>query len=220
MINYLDTLDRQVTMAINGFNSAYMDNAMWMATSVMSWVLMLLAFLWILRNKGWRGAVAAIVAVALTILFIDQLTSGLIKSMVGRLRPSHNPALAATIHLVNGYQGGMYGFVSGHAGNSFGIALIMSLMLRYRPATIAMMLWAALQCYSRMYLGVHYMGDIVCGTILGLMVAAVVYWLMKFLYRRVGSFPAMPTFTRSDGQAMTASVLVTMLTIFITAIFI
>lgn len=220
MINYLDTLDRQVTMAINGLNGAYMDHAMWMLTSVFSWVLMLLAFLWILRDKGWRGAVVTVVAVALTILFIDQLTSGLIKPTVARLRPSHNPALAATIHLVNGYQGGMYGFVSGHAANSFGLALIISLMVRHRHTMLAMILWAALQCYSRMYLGVHYLGDIICGTVLGLLVAWCIYRMMRFLSSRFTAFPAFPVFTSHDGITLAASVMITIMTIFIVAIFI
>lgn len=220
MITYLDNIDQQMTMAINGLNNAYMDQAMWMVSSLFSWVLMLIAFLWILRDKGWRGAVVAIVAVALTILIIDQLTSGFIKPTVARLRPSHNPLLAATIHLVNGYQGGMYGFVSGHAANSFGVALIISLMVRYRPAMLAMILWAMLQCYSRMYLGVHYLGDILCGTILGLLVAWGVFWLLRFLYSRFSAFPAIPTFTRQNGQMIVASVAVTVMTIFIIAIFI
>ncbi|MBO7608713.1 MAG: phosphatase PAP2 family protein [Muribaculaceae bacterium] len=220
MITYLDNIDQQVTMAINGFHVAYMDKAMWMLTSVFSWVLMLIAFLWILRDKGWRSALVAVVAVALTIVFIDQLTSGFIKPTVARLRPSHNPALAATIHLVNGYQGGMFGFVSGHAANSFGVAMIMGLMLRHRPAIIAMIIWAILQCYSRMYLGVHYLGDILCGTVLGLLVAWLVYWLLRFLYRKFSAFPAFPAFTRNDGKMIASSVVVTILTIFILAIFI
>lgn len=219
MIQYLDTIDCRLTMAINGWNSAYADQAMWLVSSRLSWLLILIAFLFTLRNKGWRQAVIAIVAVALTVLIADQLSSGIIKPLVERLRPSHCPALASTLHTVNDYRGGMYGFASSHAANSFGIALIISLMMRSRPATTALTLWAMLQCYSRIYLGVHYLGDIAAGTIIGLLAAWVVYKILKWLYRHTPMCPQLPRFKPADGEMLTAAVAVTIITIFVSAIF-
>ena len=88
---------------------------------------------------------------------------------------SHNESLQSTIHIVNGYRGGPFGFVSSHAANCFGIALLLAMIFKNRLFTWTMVVWATLMCYSRIYLGVHYPGDIVCGAILGFLAAWLVY---------------------------------------------
>ena len=127
---------------------------------------------------------AILLAVGVVILIADQVSASIIKPLVGRLRPSRNPDLQSTIHLVNGYRGGMFGFVSSHAANCFGIALFLAFLFKNRAFTWLMIAWASLMCYSRIYLGVHYPGDIVCGAILGVTAAAIVYYLMKWLGKK------------------------------------
>ena len=115
----------------------------------------------------------------------DFVSSGLIKPWVCRLRPTHEPALAGMVHLVNGYTGGLYGFVSSHAANTMACALLFSLLYRNRYATVGLMLWVALNCYSRMYLGVHYPGDIIGGLLVGAVLATLTYAALRRLLARV-----------------------------------
>jgi undecaprenyl-diphosphatase len=107
----------------------------------------------------------------------DQI-SVLIKNLVLRLRPCHEPSLEGLVHLVKGECGGMYSFVSSHATNSFNVALISLLFIRKRWFTISIILWASVVGYSRIYLGVHYPGDVICGSLLG----ALIGWSIYSLY--------------------------------------
>lgn len=180
----MDTLqqfDASIFSAINGVHAAYFDSFMWLVTKIATWIPMILMLVYLLfLKKGWRQAVTVILAVGLVILIADQVSASIIKPLVERARPSHNPDLDATIHIVNGYRGGAYGFVSSHAANCFGIALLLAMIFKYRAFTWTMVVWATLMCYSRIYLGVHYPGDIVCGAILGFAAAWSVYKLLQW----------------------------------------
>ena len=149
---------------------------MWLVTKIATWIPMILMLLYLLYfKKGWRKTVAVVLAIALVILIADQVSASIIKPLVERARPSHNESLQSTIHIVNGYRGGPFGFVSSHAANCFGIALLLAMIFKNRLFTWTMVVWATLMCYSRIYLGVHYPGDIVCGAILGFLAAWLVY---------------------------------------------
>ena len=115
--------------------------------------------------------------IALCILLADQLSSSLIKPLVARLRPTHNPEISHLIHIVNGYRGGQYGFVSSHSANAFAFVVFTSCIIRNRYYVLGITIWALFTAYSRVYLGVHYVGDVVCGAILGIFVGFVVYRL-------------------------------------------
>lgn len=92
-----------------------------------------------------------------------------------RYRPSHNFDLQGLVHLVNGYSGGLFGFVSSHAANSFGIAIFTALFLKNKWYWIFILLWAVLVSYSRIYLGVHYPADIIGGMVLGCFWAVIIF---------------------------------------------
>jgi undecaprenyl-diphosphatase len=87
--------------------------------------------------------------------------------MVERPRPSHNPEMAGLVHIVNDYRGGQFGFVSSHAANFFGVATFLSSQFKNYKWSFVLLGWAALISYSRIYLGVHYPLDIICGAVLG-----------------------------------------------------
>lgn len=182
----LQQFDASIFTTINSWHALFFDFFMALVTVVLTWspmILMLLIMLFV--KKGWRKTLAVLLAVAVVILIADQVSASIIKPMVERLRPSRNPDLQATVHLVNGYNGGLYGFVSSHAANCFGIALLLAFLFKNRAFTWFMIAWASLMCYSRIYLGVHYPGDIVCGAILGVAVASLVYYIFKCLKQKI-----------------------------------
>lgn len=178
----LQQFDASIFTTINSWHALYFDNFMALVTVIATWLPMILMLLYMMyTKKGWRKMLGLLLAVAVVILIADQVSASIIKPAVARLRPSRNPDLQATIHLVNGYRGGKFGFVSSHAANCFGIALLLAFLFKNRAFTCMMVAWATLMCYSRIYLGVHYPGDIFCGAILGVAAAAIVYYLTKWL---------------------------------------
>lgn len=184
MLEYLQTLDTQWLLAINGMHSDYMDSFMWMLSKTYSWALIVVVVLAVVMKQGRRHGLMLVLAIALAVLCADQLSSGLIKNAVERLRPTHEPALEGLVHLVRDYRGGMYGFVSSHAANSFAVAVLVGGMFRHKAALGALLAWACVQCYSRMYLGVHYPGDILGGAVVGIVSGVAVYQLWRYMARR------------------------------------
>ena len=167
MIDSLTAIDQDLLLAINGMHSPYFDSFMWLMSRAWAYVLLALVFLYLAYRQGWKQMLLILVAVALTITLADQISSGLLKPLVQRFRPTHTEEIANLIHVVNGYRGGRYGFVSSHAANSFGAAVLLALLFRNRGLTTVLIVWASIVSYSRMYLGVHYPGDIICGAAVG-----------------------------------------------------
>ena len=181
----LQQFDASIFTTLNSWHALYLDNFMALVTVVATWLPIILMLLFMLyKKKGWRKTLVVILAVAVVILIADQVSASIIKPLVGRLRPSRNPDLQSTIHLVNGYNGGKFGFVSSHAANCFGVAMLLAFLFKNRAFTWFMIAWASLMCYSRIYLGVHYPGDIVCGAILGVATAAILYFIIKGLKKK------------------------------------
>ena len=183
MISLLN-LDKVFTLAINSCHSPFFDNFFYIYTQTWTWIPAILLLVWWMWRRWGVRSLYVVLGIALCILLADQLSSSLIKPMVARLRPTHNPEIADLIHTVNGYRGGRYGFVSSHSANAFAVVVFTSLIIRYRTYTILTIIWAILTAYSRVYLGVHYLGDVVCGAILGIFVAFVVYSVFCFFRAR------------------------------------
>lgn len=181
MLEKLMQLDTELLLYINGINSPFGDNFFSMYTDILIWVPLYALILYtIFKKHGMRGF-WILLALVLVITLCDQISSSLIKPGVARLRPTREPSLEGLIHIVNGYRGGRYGFISSHAANSFGLAAFSALLFRRPAYTIFIFLWAIINSYSRMYLGVHYPGDILGGTILGLLAG----WSVYLLYAKV-----------------------------------
>ncbi|MBR6947721.1 MAG: phospholipid phosphatase, partial [Muribaculaceae bacterium] len=119
MIEYLSDIDADALLAVNGLHTMFQDAFWWLVTAKWSSLLLALALVWILLHQNRRHALLVLAMVVLTVLVADQVSSGLIKHLVERLRPTHDPSLESMVHVVNGYRGGLYGFVSSHAANSF-----------------------------------------------------------------------------------------------------
>ena len=192
MLEQLLHIDTEILLAINGWHSPWADKLMWIISAKTTWIplyLLLIGLLvWRYRQPAptpikWLQKVPAcvvmIVAIGLAVGAADVIASGILKDLVARPRPSRVPELEGMLHLVNGYKSGQYGFVSSHAANTIAVALLFSLIWRNKIATVSLMLWVAANCYSRMYLGVHYPTDVLGGLIVGSLVGGVAYCVLR-----------------------------------------
>ncbi len=182
----LIALDKSLLLKLNGSDSLFMDGFMWMYTSIWLWLPLGLAILLtIFRNNDIRNSILLVFMIALVVLIADQFSSGFTKPFFQRLRPTHDPEIGYLIDTVKNYRGGRYGFISGHASNSFALFTFMALLFRHPAFTICFFFWAVINCYSRLYLGVHYLSDIICGAFFGVVAGAMIYRLYTFLSARL-----------------------------------
>ena len=192
MLEQLLHIDKEILLAINGWHAPWADTLMWIISAKATWIplyLLLVGLLvWRYRKPAptsvtWLQRVPAcvvmIAVIGLAVGAADFIASGILKELVARPRPTRVPELEGVLHLVNDYKSGRFGFVSSHAANTMAVALLFSLIWRKRIATVGLLLWVAMNCYSRMYLGVHYPTDILGGLIVGSLVAVGAYWLLR-----------------------------------------
>jgi undecaprenyl-diphosphatase len=189
LLERLDQWDRQAFLAINAFHSSHADVLMAAVSEMLTWFPLYAFLLYMLqRRTGWQGLALAVPVIAVMILFSDKGSVMLFKETVQRLRPCHVPELQAQVHLYQGHCGGRFGFVSSHASNHFAIATFMAGMLAGVPRWAAplLFLWAAWIAYSRIYLGVHYPGDVLMGALYGWIVGMVFFTIFRHLRQRLG----------------------------------
>ena len=169
MLNQLITLDQELLLTLNGSDSLFMDGLMWTFTQTSTWIPLLVGIIYILfKNQRPDICLGIIIMAILLVLFTDQFSSSLCKPYFHRLRPTHTPELATLVDVVNGYRGGLYGFFSSHAANTFGAAVFFTIIFRHTPTAFLLFSWAMLSSYTRIYLGVHFPLDIICGALFGL----------------------------------------------------
>ena len=177
--------DRLATLSVNGSDSIFWDGVANLFTSVIVWVpLALAAILLIIRNVNPKRVLFVLLMVALTILLCDQLSSSVFKPLFHRLRPTRDPFILNMVDTVNGYRGGLYGFFSGHAANSFGLAALFIWLVRDRLFSLFVGTWAIINALIRTYLGVHFIGDILVGAIAGSLIGCFTYWLYLLVSRK------------------------------------
>jgi len=181
----LRSIDNQLLLFFNGLHNSALDFVMYWASNRWVWLPLYAYLFWVLRKNYPKGFLALLLIVAMMITVSDQLSSSVIKNAVMRLRPCHNAALASQLHLVNGYCGGQYGFVSSHASNSFALLSFLFFLLKnkFYGLKIWLLIWAVVVSYSRIYLGAHYPSDVFCGALLGVIVGfAAEYCFRLFIY--------------------------------------
>ncbi len=168
MLENLQHIDRDLFLCLNNLHSPFFDALIYYATGSLLWIPLYLFFLYfIIRKYGWQTLTIVFFA-ALLILITDQ-TATIAKDHFQRLRPSNDPSLPV-IHIVNGYRGGAFGFYSGHAANTFGVAFFLFILAgkEARYVFYLVLAWAVIMSYTRIYLGVHYPGDIIAGALMGM----------------------------------------------------
>ena len=182
----LSNLDSDLFLFLNGLHTDWMDKVMVLLTDMWAWFpIYLLLIYWTIKQYGKR-CWWVFLAIVLVVLCTDQLASHVCKPVFQRLRPCYNADFQDLIHLPKGMAGGKYGFVSSHAANTFGIAAFLTPALRkYRPWTaIVLYLWAFISSYSRIYIGYHYPGDILCGALLGMLIGLILWKAFQLIVVR------------------------------------
>jgi undecaprenyl-diphosphatase len=181
MLEKLNSIDTHLFLWLNGHYSPFWDKVMWFISGRNEWIPVYLLFAaYLIYRYRWRS-IPIILSIALAVTLADQLAVRLFKELIQRPRPTYNPSIQYLVHTVENYRGGPFGFISNHAADTFAFATFLSLLFRNRYFILIIILWAAIVSYSRIYLGVHYPGDILGGMLFGSLVG----WLIFLLYFRV-----------------------------------
>jgi undecaprenyl-diphosphatase len=188
--------DQQLLLLVNGSDSLFLDSIIMTLTNAKTWIPLYVALFYVVlkSNDSVSRILLVVGAAGLCVLFAGTVDDTIVKPLVARWRPANDPHIGLLVDTVDGYRGGRYGFFSAHAANTFSLAVFFSLLMRQRVLTVALVLWSFANCYTRLYLGVHYPGDITVGLLWGALVGWGVY---RFFYCRV-AVPARYTATLCD----------------------
>lgn len=193
--------DKQLLLWFNGSDSLFLDGMAKTLTTASTWIPMYLAlFLMVLKNNdNIRQVLLILAAVGLCVFFAGSLNDLFVKTEVARWRPARDTEIAMLVDVVNDYRGGNYGFFSSHAANTFSIAIFFSLLVRSHVLTFFLILWSLVNCWTRMYLGVHYPIDIMCGLVWGGAVGTAIWYLhyriKKYMGKNLGFISSQYTVT-------------------------
>jgi len=185
ILQSLKDIDISMLLTINGANNSFFDSVMYTITNKFTWIPLYLLLLWLSWKYYGKQALWVIIAIILSVIIADLVSVHLFKNVFQRYRPCHNIDLQGLLHLVNGKCGGKYGFISSHACNTAAVATstIFFFGKKFKWMIIVMILYALLNSYSRVYLGVHYpsdvLGGIVVGSLLGLGISALTLWMKR-----------------------------------------
>ncbi len=226
MLDHLLSLDQRLTLLLNGSQSLYWDTFFMTATSTVVWLPLIAVLLYVLiRNHATHNALLVVLFTGLAVLLADQLASGICKPYFERLRPAREPAIMYAIKVVDGYRGGLYGFFSSHAANTFAVATFLTLLIRHLRLSIVLYLWALLNTWTRVYLGVHYVGDLLVGMVWGITVGFVTYWMLIKVTKHKRNHLISSTYTVTgyrvaDADLLYAGFVLTFLYLFYRALFV
>lgn len=183
----IQDMDMQVLSLFNGSDNIMLDQMVQILTSGLTWIpLYVMLFFVVIRNNETMGQIALVVGSAIfCVLFADGLVDGIIKQLAERWRPSNDPTFKYMVQVVDDIRLKGYSFCSAHAANTMSLAVFFSLLVRSKLLTITLITWSLINCWTRLYLGVHYPSDILCGMMIGIIVGILVYLLYYKIYLRI-----------------------------------
>ena len=188
MIEILQEIDVDVLVWINHtFKSDWMDAVMIFCSERFTWIPWYAVLLFFLYKSNPKRIWINLILITCSIALADQLASGLLKPLVARLRPCHNDSVNIKLILIDGICGGQYGFVSSHAANVFAVFIffvLKNVFQKIKPMIYVLLVWAVVVSLSRVYLGVHYPGDVLCGAFVGVIATSVIVWLEGVVERK------------------------------------
>ena len=181
LFDQLIAFDKQLLLQVNGSESLYLDRLIRILTNAVTWIPLYISLFYIvIRNNETAAKILLVLAGAgLCVFFAGSLDDMIVKPTVARWRPTHDPEIGLLVDIVDGYRGGKYGFFSAHAANTFSIAVYFCWLVRSKLFSLSLVLWSLTNCYTRLYLGVHYPGDILVGLTWGFIVGTAVYFLIR-----------------------------------------
>jgi undecaprenyl-diphosphatase len=186
--------ERSWFFLLNGSDSPFWDSFFYFYSCKWTWIpfYLCLLFIFIYRKnrteikRDWKEILYTTLSIILVIALCDQIASGIFKPLFHRLRPTHHPDFQDLVDIVFNQRGGKYGFISSHAANAFGLAVFTALLFKNRLSTLTMLLFALLTAYSRIYLGLHFISDVVAGALVGTLTGYAVYQIYR---RKVKAVP-------------------------------
>jgi len=171
MLERLTDWDSDLLLFLNHLNNPVLDFVMYWASNKWIWITLYVLLAGFIYKRKPSQLILILLFAGLMILISDQVASTVIKNWVMRFRPTHDPRIASQVHIVNGYAGGEYGFVSSHASNCFALLTYIAFLFpREKKMLWILIAWCLLVSYSRVYLGVHFPGDVICGALLGFLI--------------------------------------------------
>jgi undecaprenyl-diphosphatase len=185
IIQTLKTADTELLLAINGSHSSFFDVIMYGISNKFIWIPLYVLLMYISFRLYGKKAFLIIGGMILAVVISDQISVHLFKNVFQRYRPCHNIDLQGMLHLVNDKCGGKFGFISSHASNTATVATMSILFFgkKFNWLMVVVILYALLNSYSRVYLGVHYPSDVIAGmavgVFLGIGTGSFVIWLKK-----------------------------------------
>lgn len=220
MLEIILEYERGAFFLINGSDSTLLDHFMWLVSDKLVWIPWIICLLVILfHKKNWKEAVLIILSIALVITICDQVASGLFKPLFQRFRPTHHPDFAEEVKILFNYRGGRYGFASSHAANAFGVAMFTALLFKNKLFSFSVFVFALLNAYSRIYLGVHFISDIVAGMLIGIAAGLLCYYLYRTSRKYILKIPEdklrNPLYTSKETNLISSGFWLTLLVLLI-----
>lgn len=199
------TIDQQLLFWLNGSDSLFTDGVMTTLTTGTTWIPLYIALFYLVlkNNETMAQVLLTIGCAAACVLVTAGITNLVIKPLVARPRPCDDPLIKYAVDVVSGVSAGNYSFFSAHAANTSALVMFLALLIRNKLFIVAMIIWSLLNCYTRLYLGVHYPSDILCGLLFGSLMGFIAYVVYLKIYLKISpQFHYVSSHYSSTGYAL------------------